>query len=496
MEKISKEYPGVKSLDNVSLEASPGEVVAVMGENGAGKSTLMKILSGVIPKSEYSGKVFLNEEQKKFYNTFEARAHGVAIIHQELNLFPELSVAENLLLGMEPLKIESMGVVDRRRRDEFARKEFEKIGIEIDVTRPVAEFGPGFQQLTEILRALQSKAKLIVFDEPTSSLSVQETKLLFKIMEQLKQTQHTILYISHRMEEIFELSDRIVVLRDGKNAGQLNTKEATSEKLVSMMVGREVKNLWPERSAQIGEELIRVESLQSKDQLVNDFNFSIKKGEILGLAGLNGAGRSELAMCLFGSKELRRESKLFINSNRVQIKKPGDAIGHGIAFVTEDRKISGLFLDRNIEENASVVSLPQFSQWGRIDQVALKKSVLGYFKKLRVKAPGTHVEVNTLSGGNQQKVVLAKWLALKPQILILDEPTRGIDVGARQEIYQIINQLAESGMAVLMISSDLPELLGMSDRIMVMKEGSHKGIVDKKEFSQERIMNLAAGVQA
>jgi len=499
MRGISMQFPGVKALNEVNFAARPGEILALMGENGAGKSTLMKILSGVIPYPDYSGKIVIDGQESRFHSTKEARNHGVAIIHQELNLFPEMSVSENMFLTMEPLQVKLLGIIDERARDRQARRWLRDIGIEIDVRQPLKDLSVGNQQLVEILRALATNANILIFDEPTSALSLTESETLFRILGQLKAKGHTIIYISHRMEEVFRLADRIVILRDGQTVGGGSKSELTPEQIISLMVGRSVSELYPKRSPQLGPEAFRVENLNVKARdshspAIRNVSFTVKSGEILGVAGLVGSGRTELISAIFGAISRKRVNmQIWVNGKKTHIYSPLDAIDRGVALVTEDRKLTGLVLDRSVEENLTLAALPRISPFNVVDRHLSQSLVKEYTQKLRIKAPNPGVEVRTLSGGNQQKIVLAKWLAIGPRVLFLDEPTRGIDVGARQEIYSLIDLLANQGVAVIMVSSDLPEVLGMSDRVLVMREGAVAGILDRNEATQDSVMKLAAG---
>lgn len=501
MRDISMTFPGVKALKGVNFKARPGEILALMGENGAGKSTLMKILSGVIPHPEYQGQIFLDEIEQKFRSTRAARNRGIAIIHQELNLFPELSVSENMFLTMEPLQIRALGVIDAKARDRQARRWLRDIGVEVDVRSPVKELSVGNQQLIEILRALATNANVLIFDEPTSALSLSESETLFRILGELRSRGHTLIYISHRMEEVFRLADRVVVLRDGQSVGEATSTELTPEKVVTMMVGRPIEDLYPHRAGFTGDEAFRVEDLNVEARgahgtAVRDVSFTVNSGEILGIAGLVGSGRTELISGIFGSVPFKRRSgHVWVNGKKTHIYTPHDAIDRGVALVTEDRKLTGLILDRSVEENMTLAALPRISPFNVVDRRKSSGMVKDYIEKLRIKTPNANVAVKTLSGGNQQKIVLAKWLAIGPRVLFLDEPTRGIDVGARQEIYSLISLLASQGVAIVMVSSDLPEVLGMSDRVLVMREGRVAGILDKTEATQDTVMRLAAGVK-
>ena len=500
MSGIVMEFPGVKALNNVNFRARPGEILALMGENGAGKSTLMKVLSGVIPHPQYQGTIVLDGHEQKFKSTKDARARGIAIIHQELNLFPELSVSENMFLTMEPLSLEALGVIDERARDRKARRWLRDIGIEVDVSQPLRNLSVGNQQLIEILRALATNANVLIFDEPTSALSLVESETLFRILGELRTRGNTIIYISHRMEEVFRLADRVVVLRDGQTVGEGQKADLTPEKIVSLMVGRPIHELYPVRKPVLGDEAFKVEGLSVRargpnEPEVKNVSFSVRAGEILGIAGLVGSGRTELISGIFGAIPRSRVSgSVWVNGKKTHIYSPLDAIDRGVALVTEDRKFSGLILDRSVEENMTLAALPRISPFNVVNRGKSEALVRDYIEKLRIKTPSAQVEVRTLSGGNQQKIVLAKWLAIGPRVLFLDEPTRGIDVGARQEIYSLIDMLASTGVAIVMVSSDLPEVLGMSDRVLVMRDGSAAGILDRREANQEAVMKLAAGV--
>ncbi len=501
MRGISMQFPGVKALDNVNFMARPGELLALMGENGAGKSTLMKVLSGVIPHPAYQGQIFVDGQEQTFRSTKDARNHGIAIIHQELNLFDELSVSENMFLTMEPLSFAPLGIIDERARDRQARRWLRDVGVDIDVRQQVKELSTGNQQLIEILRALATKANILIFDEPTSSLSLTESETLFRILGELKARGHTLIYISHRMEEVFRLADRIVILRDGQSVGEGNKEDLNPEKVVSLMVGRAVTELYPKRTPKPGPEAFKVEDLNVRSSVaqgtaVKKVSFTVRSGEILGIAGLVGSGRTELISAIFGATPRNRiTGHVWVNGKKTHIYSPHDAIDRGMALVTEDRKLTGLVLDRSVEENMTLAALPRISPFNVVDRFRSKNLVKDYIQKLHIKTPNSQVEVRTLSGGNQQKIVLAKWLAVGPRVLFLDEPTRGIDVGARQEIYSLISLLADEGVAIVMVSSDLPEVLGMSDRVLVMREGAVAGILPRAEATQDTVMRLAAGIK-
>ncbi len=498
MKGIVKKFPGVIALKNVTFSAAKGEVHGLVGENGAGKSTLMKVLSGVHPYPTYDGELIVKGKSVKFSGTKEAENAGIAIIHQELNLIPELTVAQNIFLGREPVK-PPLAFIDRKKMNDEAKKLLESFNLNISPTTIIKDLGVGKQQMVEIAKALAKNTDVLVLDEPTSALTEKEVQALFEIIKDLKKRGVTMIYISHKLEEVFEICDRITVLRDGETVGSFMTKELNRDKLVSLMVGRELTNLYPERSVKIGDEAIRVENFYVShpflpgEKIVKNINFSARKGEILGFAGLMGSGRSELVTAIFGAFPAETAGSVYIEGKKVSVKSPLKAIKDGIGLVTEDRKRFGLVLLMSVGQNVTLASLDKVSTGQYVSSKREKAMIQKYVNELNIKTASHNVIVNTLSGGNQQKVVISKWLANNPKILILDEPTRGVDVGARYEIYQIMNKLVETGVCIIVISSDLPEVLGVSDRIMVMHEGEITGEFTRAEATQEKLMACATG---
>lgn len=490
MEGVSKIFPGVKALDNVHIEAYGGEVTALMGENGAGKSTLMKILSGVYQKDE--GKIFIDGEEAKIKGIKSAEEYGVTIIHQEMSVINNLTVAENIFLGNEKFN-KFTGKINKKLLVERSKLFLEQIGCNIDPNRLVGSINVGEKQMIEIAKALTKNARVIIMDEPTTALTEVETKNLFKVIDNLKRKGIAIIYISHRMEEIFAICDRVEVLRDGKYAGNALIKDIDNDKLIAMMVGRTIEDQFPYRETKKGNKILEVSNLTSKAG-VNNANFNVKEGEILGVAGLMGSGRTELAKTIFG--EYKKDSgTIKLNGKEVNIKSVQEAIDYGICYLSEDRKKEGCVLSLSVAENMILSNLKKYeNSFKVINKNKAKEDVDYYIKKMKIKTPNRDQLIKNLSGGNQQKVILAKWLMLSPEVLIIDEPTRGIDVGAKKEIYELLNELKAQGKAIIMISSDLPEVLGISDRIMVMSEGKISGELSRSEASQESIMKLAVGM--
>lgn len=488
MNQISKSFPGVKVLDNVHFSLHSGEVHALMGENGAGKSTLMKILGGIYTKD--SGEVQVKGELQDIVSPSMATGLGIAIIHQELNLIPHLTVMENIFLGREFIYGKTKFINWPMMKRE-AKRYLSQLGINIDPGMNVGDLSVGRQQMVEIAKALSMDAQILVLDEPTAALTDREIDALFEVVESLKNKGVGMIYISHRMEEIFRICDRVTVLRDGKYVGTENIAETSMAKLVKMMVGREINDRFPKIDVPIGEEKLKVEGLSRKGTL-KDISFSVRSGEIVGVAGLMGAGRTELAKAIFGA-EPPDQGSIWMDGKPVRIRKPIDAIRAGIALVTEDRKEEGLLLEQSIRDNLSLPNMKKLSSSAFINPRKEKELADSTIKKLGVKTSNAEKAVGSLSGGNQQKVVIGKWLANHPQVLILDEPTRGVDIGAKKEIYDLMNQLASQGVAILMISSELPEVLGMSDRILVMHEGRISGELTREQANQENIMRYATG---
>jgi len=489
MTGISKSFSGNQVLDDVSFELFPGEVHALMGENGAGKSTLMKILTGIYTKD--SGTIMVEGKERSFKNTNESEAAGISVIHQELNLIPHLTVVENLFLGKE-LKYGVLGILKNKQMQLEAERLLRGLGLDISLNERVANLSVGHQQMIEIAKAISTNAKVIIMDEPTAALTDKEINKLFEVIDQLKQKGVGIVYISHRMEEIFKICDRISVLRDGKYIGTKATSETSIEELVKWMVGRELGERFPKRKKFMnGKEKLRIENL-SLPGIFENVSFSVKEGEVLGIAGLMGAGRSEIVETIFGARK-KSSGTIFIDGKPVNIKNPIDAIRAGIGFVTEDRKAEGLVLSLTVRENVTLTNLKSVSRAGVISHSKEKHKVNDLINRLKVKTHTSELEVKSLSGGNQQKVVIGKWLGINPKILILDEPTRGVDIGAKKEIYTIINELTEKGVAVIMVSSEMPEILGMSDRILVIHEGKVTADICRAEADQEIIMTAATG---
>ena len=488
MEKICKYYPGVTALDHVDFELRKGEVHALLGENGAGKSTLCKIIAGAQPMDD--GSFCLDGEQIRTLTPQSAKDKGVSMIYQEFNLVPYLKVYENMFLGKE---IERGIYADKRAMIRKTREVFERFHIEIDPNSRISDLSNAYKQQVEIAKAVLENAKVLIMDEPTAPLGNREVENLFEMIRTLKSEGVSIIYISHRLEELFEISDRITVMRDGQYIETLNTKDTNKSALVKLMVGRDLSEDYPQRSTPIGEEVLRVEHLSTVETKLHDVSFTLHKGEILGFAGLVGAGRTEVMRALFGADH-RSSGTVYVGGKQVEILRPIDAIHRGIALIPEVRKGQGVSLTLSIRENISLVMLHTLQSFLRISRKKERTLVDSYMNALAVKAPSMEQLTKNLSGGNQQKVVVAKWLATNADIIILDEPTRGIDIGAKYEIYLIMNRLVKEGKSIIMISSEMPELIGMSDRIIVMHQGSVSGELTKEEVSQERILEMASGM--
>lgn len=488
MKQISKSFPGVKVLENVQLNLKSGELVALMGENGAGKSTLMKILGGIYGRD--AGTILVKGAAQEKMTPDIASKLGIAIIHQELNLISHLSVMENIFLGRE-FTYGRSGFVNWAKMRKEAKHWLKQLEIDLDPDTLVGDLSVGQQQMIEIAKALSMQADILVLDEPTAALTHREIDALFQVIASLKQKGVGMIYISHRMEEIFQVSDRITVLRDGQYVGTVETASTNMDELVRMMVGREITDRFPKEQIECGDERLRVDNLSVKGKL-EKISFSVRSGEIVGIAGLMGAGRTELAKAIFGLEHVS-EGQISVDHQPVRITRPIDAIRAGIALVTEDRKEEGLVLSLPVRENISLPNLDKVSSLGVLRPKHEQELSDDAIKRLFIKTAGGEQIVGSLSGGNQQKVVIGKWLATEPKILILDEPTRGVDIGAKKEIYDIMNHLAKSGVAILMISSELPEVLGMSDRILVMHEGRITGEFTRAEATQELIMHAATG---
>ena len=487
MRGIDKSFGSNQVLKQAGFTLESGEFHALMGENGAGKSTLMKILTGVYTKD--AGTVLVDGKEVNYKNPQEAEKAGIVFIYQELNVMFDLTVEENLFMGKEIHG--KFGICDKKAMQKKAQEALNTLGVNISPKTVMSELSVGQQQMVEICKALMADAKVIIMDEPTAALTQSETVALFKVIESLRKKGVSMVYISHRMEEIFELCDRITVLRDGSYIGVKNIPETNMNEIVKMMIGREIGERYPSRDVKIGKDVLKVKGLTRKGTF-HDVSFSVRAGEVLGVSGLMGAGRTEIMQAIFGN--LSYESgTIEIDGKEVKISNPRQAMEHGIGFITEDRKTEGLMLDKSIRENISLCNLGRISKSSVISKEAEKDMVAEAIKDLHIKCFGPFHECNNLSGGNQQKVVLAKWILTNPKILILDEPTRGVDIGAKKEIYNIINKLAAQGVAIIMVSSELPEVLGMSDNIMVVREGEVRGIISYEEANQERVMTLATG---
>ncbi|MCS7325413.1 MAG: sugar ABC transporter ATP-binding protein [Thermoflexales bacterium] len=494
MRGIRKRFGGTQALDGVDFSVDRGEVVGLIGENGAGKSTLIKILAGVHQRD--AGEILWDGQAVNIRTPADAQRLGVAVIYQELNLTPNQTVAENVFLHHPQLRsgvLGALGFVDRARRERETRALLEQLGIHnLDPNRKVGELSVAYQQLTEIAKALALDAKLIVMDEPTSALPDEEVQHLFEIVQRLRARGLGVVFVSHRLNEVRAICDRVVVLRDGRNAGALPIQEATDERLIALMVGRPIENLYPKRPAKPGDVVLEVQGLQRRGVLHN-ISFRVRAGEVVGLAGLVGSGRTEVARAIFGADRIDG-GVIRLNGKPVSIRSPQDALRLGIGYVPEDRKVQGLVLGMTVKHNTALTVLRQLAygghvvRWPAVDALATR-----FAHELHLRPPRIDLPVSALSGGNQQKVVLAKWLAAQLKVLMLDEPTRGIDVGAKAEIHALIDELAHRGMAILMISSELPEVLAMSDRILVMCEGRLAGELSRAEATQERVLALASG---
>lgn len=483
MKNITKEFPGVKALDNVNLELHEGKVMALMGENGAGKSTLMKILSGVYKKN--SGQIFYKGEETDIKGPKDAGEKGIAIIHQELNLVKDLSIGENIFLGREP---KSGFRIDFNKLHKESDKLLQKLNVDISSKELVENLSIAQMQMIEIAKALSLNAQIIIMDEPTDALTDKETKSLFNVINELKNEGKAIVYISHRLKEIFEICDYITVLRDGKYVGTEEIINLDEDKMIEMMVGRKLTDQFPRTEAKLGENVLEVKNLNNK--YIDNISFEVKSGEILGISGLMGAGRSELAKTIYG--HIKKDSgKILKYGKEIENKSAKDAIKNRIAYVSEDRKGDGLILELSVKENMSISSLDRVSSLFKIDKKKELERVNSYIKRMRIKTPSENQLIKNLSGGNQQKIAIAKALMTHPDVLILDEPTRGVDVGAKKEIYDLINEFKDQGKAVIMISSEMPEILGLSDRIIVLSQGKITGEFDIKDATQESILKCA-----
>jgi len=492
VENLIKKYPGVTAVNNVSFHVNGGEVLALLGENGAGKSTVSKMISGV--EQPDSGRIIIEGKEVHFASALDAIKKGVSMVHQELSTVGEMNVAENIFINRQP--INTIKFIDWKKLYKDTRTLLEEFNLKIDPHTQVKRLSVGTQQLLEIIRATSTDAKLIILDEPTSSLAESQVKMLFNIIKNLKKKGYGLIYITHKLEEVMEIADRIVVLRDGCFVAEKEVKETNVNDIVTMMVGREIKQFFGEelKKREISENYyLEVQNLTSRN-FYHDISFGVKKGEIVGIGGLIGAGRTEMALGIFHAH--KRDGKILLDGKELKINSPGDAIKNGFAYVTEDRKKLGLYLDYPIERNIPVMQYDKFSnRLGSINWRKVNTYVKKEIEEFNIATPSEKQLIGHLSGGNQQKCLLAMWMGLNPKVIIVDEPTRGIDVGAKSEIYQMLKNLAEEGKSIIVISSELPELMGICDRIIVMHEGSISGSVNKSEFSEDRIMQLATGVK-
>jgi D-xylose transport system ATP-binding protein len=495
-EKITKKFPGVVALKDVSFDLREAEIHGLCGENGAGKSTLIKLISGIYPYGSYEGDFFVHGQLAKFRSLADAQGAGIAVIYQELALVNDMTVGENIFLGSEPRT--PRGLIDWHKVYHEARVLLRKFNVEIDPSEPVAKLGIGQKQLVEIVKALSKNSNILVLDEPTAALAEQEVLTLLDILRDLRSRGIASIYVSHKLDELFAVCDRITVLRDGASVATLNTEQATKAQIIKHLVGREIGDLFPRHRSKPGAAVLEVEGLTVADsdsgrRVLIDVSFSLRAGEVLGIGGLMGAGRTELLMHLFGAWGIRLSGSVHLNGRELRGQQPQEVIRRGMVLVSEDRRRYGLILDKTIGFNLSLSSLAELTKNRLIDEGLELQRNNHFFQSLRVKAPTLDALVAKLSGGTQQKVVLGKALMTEPVVIFLDEPTRGIDVGAKQEIYEIINQLTDAGKAVLLVSSELPELIGMSDRILVLHEGRIAGEFDRDEATQENLLAAAMG---
>ncbi len=488
MKDICKSFSGVMALEDVQLLVKPGEVHALVGENGAGKSTLMKILMGIYTKD--SGEIFIDGKPYTASNPREAMDSGVAMIHQELNPVLDMPVYENIFIGRE---IRKNGLVDKKSEIKEATRLIEDYGLHVSAKELLRNLTVAQCQVIEIIKAISINARIIVMDEPTSSITDKEVEVLFSFIRRLKEQGVAIIYISHHMDEIFRICDRVSVYRDGKYIGSGESKDMNEATLIKMMVGREITDVYPKLDAEIGDVVFEAKHIV-RTRKVNDVSFSVRKGEILGIAGLVGAGRSELVEGIFGVQKIQ-SGEVYVKGEKVVVHRPGDIIKKGVALITEDRKVTGLNLSGTVNDNISMVAIHKLLNHGLYSKAKAKRASEEYIEMLKIKTPSVNQIVQRLSGGNQQKVVVAKWLLDEPDIIIMDEPTRGIDVAAKRDIYLLIGSLVQQGKAVVIISSEIPELMGICDRIMVMAEGDMAGELKRGEFSQEKILTLASAIE-
>ena len=487
---ISKSYPGVVALDHVSFQVSPGEVIALIGENGAGKSTLMRVLGGVVEPS--GGVIRVDGAARSSLTVTDAIEAGIAFVHQELNLFDNLDVAGNVFIGREPVHGGPLRLIDRKRMHADVAPLLDRLGCDFAADAPLAELSLAQRQLVEIMKALSLDARLVIMDEPTSSLTLTETDRLMRIVAGLKAHGVSVIFITHRLNEVMQCADRAVVLRDGRVVGALTRAELSPAAMIRLMIGRDLKSLYVPPAAPPGDSVLEIVDAVTDTYPDRAVSLSVRRGEILGLAGLVGSGRTELARAVFGIDRLRGGA-MRLDGEPIRIVSPRAAIEQGIYLVPEDRKGAGLLLDVSITENISLPDLASYMRFWLVDTARENENAMRQRERLKIRAPDVETAVGSLSGGNQQKVVLAKWLSMRPKVLIFDEPTRGVDVGAKQEIYDMLRRLTDAGVAILMISSDMEEVIGVSDRIAVMHEGAISGFLDRSRFSEHNVLQLAVG---
>ncbi|MEJ7597528.1 MAG: sugar ABC transporter ATP-binding protein [Kofleriaceae bacterium] len=498
LRRIGKQFPGVRALHDVSLEIARGEVLGLVGENGAGKSTLIKILGGIYPAREFDGELVVDGQPRALRGASDARRAGIAVVHQELSLVPELSVAENLMLGREPARF---GIIDRARLEAEARDLLQVLELDVPLDTPIGQLGIGIQQLIEIAKALGEQASVIVLDEPTAALTDGEIERLFALVRERATDGTAFVYISHRLEEIAVLCDRVAVLRDGELIGVRNAKLTPAAELVGLMTGKELGDVHarPVADRQFGGVVLSVAHLSVAHPtfpgrvVVDDLSFEVRGGEVVALAGAMGSGRTATLSALFGIARAATTGTVRVDGKRVSLARPADAIAAGFAFVPEDRKAMGLVLSLSVADNLALSSLGRLTRFGVVDDARVEQTALARLRDLTIRAPGLRAEVATLSGGNQQKIVIGKWLELAPRVLLLDEPTRGVDVGAKTEIYRLVEELTARGHAVLLASSDLPEVVRLADRVLVLREGQLAGTLAGDAITQLSIMKLAMG---
>ena len=490
---ISKTFGGIKALDNVNLDVFEGKVNAIVGENGAGKSTLMNVLTGIY--QDYDGQIILDGRKVTFANPKEAQNNGIAIIHQELNLIPYLSVAENVFLGRE--FVNRLGLIDYKKMYGETKKLLERLDLHVNPRTKISNLRIGQQQIVEIAHALSMDARIVIMDEPTSAISEHEVKVLFDLIRSLKTQGVAAVYITHKLDELFQIADSVAVLRDGKLVGSSSIEDVTHDDIVRMMVGRDVKDFFVKADVTKSKEVLNVRDMclehprRHGDYVVDHVSFAVKAGEILGLFGLMGAGRTELLETIFGLHPKISSGHIFINYREVKVNSPNDAINLGMAFITEDRKLEGLVLQMSVAKSISLASLEQTERFGFLNSTLENQLAQSYVERLRIKTQSLKQVVENLSGGNQQKVIIAKWLATNPQVILLDEPTRGIDVNAKNEIYKLISELAQAGIAIVIVSSELPEIMAIADGIIVLSEGKQTAEFTRSQATEELIMKAA-----